>query len=304
MDNSQSFPLNTTGPPNPPNIPQPEVMDTQGRPSQSKLPMTLTVLLLLVTLGGVGFLTYQNFQLKQQTIQTSTTNTSTHKPCTQEAKICPDGSAVERVGPNCEFKACPNMSMSPLPTQGTTDSTLIKDGSVYKVSSSGVKKLFIDKHDNKNHPDDREDFFSYISADISPDKSKLLLLAQGGISIPFLYYTPFQQLNIKLIGTSSNAAWSHNSRYIAYISKPADAGPWSILGVYDTKTDQFVQIDNKPVIPNLKYELLGFSNFQWSNDDASIKVHYLAYWHGDNDLDPFGSVVGEGEVVIPFKTNN
>ena len=36
------------------------------------------------------------------------TNSST-KPaiCTQEAKICPDGSSVGRIGPNCEFANCP-----------------------------------------------------------------------------------------------------------------------------------------------------------------------------------------------------
>jgi len=28
--------------------------------------------------------------------------------CTLEAKICPDGSAVGRTGPNCEFAACPS----------------------------------------------------------------------------------------------------------------------------------------------------------------------------------------------------
>lgn len=27
--------------------------------------------------------------------------------CSQEAKICPDGSAVGRIGPMCEFSACP-----------------------------------------------------------------------------------------------------------------------------------------------------------------------------------------------------
>ena len=27
--------------------------------------------------------------------------------CTAEAKICPDGTAVGRVGPDCEFEACP-----------------------------------------------------------------------------------------------------------------------------------------------------------------------------------------------------
>lgn len=28
------------------------------------------------------------------------------KACTMEAKICPDGSSVGRVGPNCEFAKC------------------------------------------------------------------------------------------------------------------------------------------------------------------------------------------------------
>ncbi len=31
--------------------------------------------------------------------------------CTQEAKLCPDGSSVGRTGPNCEFAACPESQM-------------------------------------------------------------------------------------------------------------------------------------------------------------------------------------------------
>jgi len=30
--------------------------------------------------------------------------------CPQEAKICPDGSAVGRIGPDCEFAPCPNQN--------------------------------------------------------------------------------------------------------------------------------------------------------------------------------------------------
>jgi hypothetical protein len=30
--------------------------------------------------------------------------------CTMEAKICPDGSSVGRIGPNCEFAECPGIS--------------------------------------------------------------------------------------------------------------------------------------------------------------------------------------------------
>lgn len=32
--------------------------------------------------------------------------------CTMDAKICPDGTAVGRTGPNCEFEACPTSSNS------------------------------------------------------------------------------------------------------------------------------------------------------------------------------------------------
>ncbi len=36
--------------------------------------------------------------------------------CTMDAKICPDGSSVGRVGPNCEFAACPDV-VANLPTK-------------------------------------------------------------------------------------------------------------------------------------------------------------------------------------------
>ena len=39
------------------------------------------------------------------------------KGCTEEAKVCPDGSAVGRTGPNCEFAACP-VGVSTTPAGG------------------------------------------------------------------------------------------------------------------------------------------------------------------------------------------
>lgn len=36
-----------------------------------------------------------------------------NKPCTLEAKVCPDGSFVSRAGPNCEFAPCPNQITAP-----------------------------------------------------------------------------------------------------------------------------------------------------------------------------------------------
>jgi hypothetical protein len=36
-----------------------------------------------------------------------TPHDNVQKACTMEAKLCPDGSAVGRSGPNCEFAPCP-----------------------------------------------------------------------------------------------------------------------------------------------------------------------------------------------------
>lgn len=38
--------------------------------------------------------------------------------CTMEAKICPDGSAVGRTGPQCEFSACPEAGGGVTPDSG------------------------------------------------------------------------------------------------------------------------------------------------------------------------------------------
>lgn len=52
------------------------------------------IILILVGIGGAGYYLI-NKQLTKQTA------------CTEEAKICSDGSLVKRSGPNCEFVTCP-----------------------------------------------------------------------------------------------------------------------------------------------------------------------------------------------------
>ncbi len=41
------------------------------------------------------------------------TSTEEFTACTMDAKVCPDGSYVGRIGPNCEFAACKNASSTP-----------------------------------------------------------------------------------------------------------------------------------------------------------------------------------------------
>jgi hypothetical protein len=58
---------------------------------------------ILVVLSLVTFGYYLNTKYS-----TPAASSPTGIMCTQEAKLCPDGSAVGRTGPNCEFAACPN----------------------------------------------------------------------------------------------------------------------------------------------------------------------------------------------------
>jgi len=58
----------------------------------------IVILILLIVFSGIVIVLYfnQNDYLNQN-------NTA----CTEEAKICPDGTSVGRTGPNCEFAPCP-----------------------------------------------------------------------------------------------------------------------------------------------------------------------------------------------------
>lgn len=56
--------------------------------------------------------------------------------CTEEAKICPDGSSVSRVGPKCEFSECPKVA-----TQTTVISTTTQNTNIIIPNISRTTKL-------------------------------------------------------------------------------------------------------------------------------------------------------------------
>lgn len=63
------------------------------------------------------------------------TRTSIPRACTTEAKFCPDGSAVGRTGPNCEFAPCP--------TQTATTTTGGGSGGVLPYQSGITGKVLL-----------------------------------------------------------------------------------------------------------------------------------------------------------------
>ncbi len=61
----------------------------------------LKFIIFVIAAAAFGYYAYLNFD--------ETFGDDIREPvaCTMEAKLCPDGSAVGRSGPNCEFAACP-----------------------------------------------------------------------------------------------------------------------------------------------------------------------------------------------------
>ncbi len=104
MDPNQPIPNIPTQPIQQPFTPPPP------KPTSKLIFLIGGLVILLIGLSG-GFLI-----LKSSSTEKPKTN-PIGKGCTQEAKLCPDGSSVGRTGPNCEFAQCPEIiTIQPSPT--------------------------------------------------------------------------------------------------------------------------------------------------------------------------------------------
>ena len=81
----------------------------------------LIIIIAVAILATGGIFAYQYFQAPKEEvagIKTQNGNqTQQQKACTQEAKVCPDGSSVGRTGPNCEFATCPPAKIGETPKE-------------------------------------------------------------------------------------------------------------------------------------------------------------------------------------------
>lgn len=112
----------------------------------------------LPILGGVGgYLLFNKLTLSIK---------PTQQACTLEAKICPDGISVERVGPNCEFAKCPTLktTASPSPELTPSEIRVVSDGCEVAGCS---RQLCVDKEtaeDIRTTCEWREEYACYKTA--------------------------------------------------------------------------------------------------------------------------------------------
>jgi hypothetical protein len=104
------------------NIARDQLVESQNQPEKPWVKIALFSVLGLVLVGGLIFVA----------VKVGVPSKPQPKACSTEAKICPDGSAVGRTGPNCEFAPCP--------TQASRDGTA--DWKTYTNTDQGYSIRF------------------------------------------------------------------------------------------------------------------------------------------------------------------
>jgi len=122
--------------------------------------------------------------------------------CTADAKLCPDGSAVGRVGPNCEFAPCPESTL-PAPDDLSAAHWQCEDGSW------------------KNNPED-----CFENTCVTKDDCQLM--GVKGVCGPYLIAGPTRTLHKPPVFHSNKC----NGEYCAeVVASCADSGKPRITGV-------------------------------------------------------------------------
>jgi hypothetical protein len=169
----------------------------------------------------------------------------------------------------------------------------IIDGSLYKVFPNRKSELAVDKKQLKSEGMEKETPFEIISYDFSPDKSKVLLHAQGGISADLLFIVECTGGMVSFISYGEESAWSPNSRYIAYTRRPGDVGPL-LLNAYDVTTHNNAQLDVGKYHINTSY-----SKLEWLPDSTAITADFEQM-----DTIPMGKIIKKGTTTIKLLSNS
>lgn len=104
------------------------------------IPILIALGVIIIIIAGFGIYKF-NF-----------TNDDIYFACDMDAKICPDGSSVGRIGPNCEFASCPavNSIITEAQARAIAEASCIKGGEALTggTYNEGTKAWWFDANLN------------------------------------------------------------------------------------------------------------------------------------------------------------
>lgn len=111
----------------------------------------LIVIIIATAVLGSGYLILRTkiTQQEEQLFNGGNAPSENQAGCTQDAKLCPDGTYVSRTGPNCEFSPCPIHESTSSATQ-THDLDLIKMACA-KTTKDDISKIVLTISENKKY---------------------------------------------------------------------------------------------------------------------------------------------------------
>lgn len=159
-----------------------------------KILVIVGVVLILAVIGVLGFMAMTQSQSPIAPEIIDEANPDEMVACTMDAKICPDGSAVGRSGPNCEFAPCPT----------SPDSSTQNDG--WKVYDNPELKLSFE------HPSD----WKIVTFDNNPRMVQLTSPDANALIIQLAYAVCTDRSTLEEIPCDSSFEATKESARIGY----------------------------------------------------------------------------------------
>ncbi|MBI3379331.1 hypothetical protein HY029_01090 [Candidatus Gottesmanbacteria bacterium] len=126
-----------------PNIPVKPPLQPFTSPPPRSTPKSIFILGgLLILIAGL----FGGYYLTKSSTSEKPKSQLTGKACTQEAKLCPDGSSVSRTGINCEFAPCPQITITSSPTPDLMANWKTYSNSKLNFSAKYPPKWFITEY--------------------------------------------------------------------------------------------------------------------------------------------------------------
>lgn len=171
--------------------------ETPPPPKSKKWLIIIFGVILTFLISIIGFLVYQNYQLKKAL----------------EAKPSPSSIPFP----------------SPTPTPQAEKEIKIIGDNIFRVKASGETEILV----NINDPVFTTDFIVTLSeVQTSPDKSKICFVGMPPAPDPLVYYSDLNSGEIFKVGWGKNCFWSPDSQKIAFNNYATDVSPVNIF-VYD-----------------------------------------------------------------------
>jgi len=121
--------------------------------NQKGITLLIAIIIILVVVLIGGGAVYYYYATKTQPKSAA---------CTEEAKVCPDGSSVGRTGPNCEFATCPAIDF----VQPADETAEVKKGNVIEIDPQAIEK-------ERQVCSKNNDSFCYLNLALMTDKKEM-----------------------------------------------------------------------------------------------------------------------------------